>query len=765
MFLPISSVPISNVEVLMAGAPEGLSAALTGRYQFERELGQGGMATVYLARDLRHDRNVAIKVLRSELAESLGRQRFLREIQVAARLNHPHILPLLDSGEAAGLLFFVMPVMQGQTLRGRLEAGTPLAVDEALRIGMEVADALDHAHRNDVIHRDIKPENILLHEGHAIVADFGIGKALVAASAGSSVFTQVGVTVGTPAYMSPEQASGDELDGRSDLFALGCVLYEMLTGEPAFTGTTASALIAKRFVYSPPSVSEVRSGVSEAVSRTVSRLLAREPAERFSSGAQVLSALRTQEVPVTAAPVRDDKSLAVLPFTSVGADAENELFADGLTEELITDLARVKALRVISRTSSMQLKGTTKPMRAIGRDLGVRYALEGSVRKAGTSLRITAQLIDTPSDARLWADKYTGTVEDVFDLQERVSRAIVEALDVTLSSEENARLTARPVSDVRAYELYLEARLELRRYNLERGVALLERAIAIEGEVPALRALRALALVSQVRAGLHKDSTPLDQAEVEARALLAIAPDAAYGHALLGYIGYERGEQREGVRHLYAALDRDPNDADVFFFLGISLVGAGQTEETAVVSRRLLATDPLSSTAQVFAGVATWFVGRAAEGLESMLRGVELDPESVIFRWTLGYHHALLGHVPEAAREAEWMRQRVPGMPYTAQLSALVAGMEGRQGEARELLGAVNTTPLDGHTKFHLGEAFAMAGDTARALELVEQGVDHNFYPHDFIARYSPFMAPLRGTPEFERILAKAARRVADFSR
>src|SRR4051794_16639961 len=205
-----------------------LIAALADRYRMERELGAGGMATVYLARDLRHDREVAIKVLNAELAESLGQQRFVREIGIAAKLNHPHILPLYDSGECDGFLYFVMPVMQGQTLRSRLEAERTLPVDDAVRIATDVADALDYAHRHDVVHRDIKPENILLHEGHAVVADFGIGKALVAAATESSPFTQIGVTVGTPAYMSPEQATGEEIDGRSDLFALGCVLYEML---------------------------------------------------------------------------------------------------------------------------------------------------------------------------------------------------------------------------------------------------------------------------------------------------------------------------------------------------------------------------------------------------------------------------------------------------------------------------------------------------------------------------------------------------------
>jgi eukaryotic-like serine/threonine-protein kinase len=213
-----------------------LTACLADRYHIERALGAGGMATVYLAHDLRHDRDVAIKVLHAELAESLGRQRFVREIRLAARLTHPHILPLYDSGEADGILYFVMPVMQGLTLRNRLEAERTLPVDDAVRIASEVADALDYAHRHDVVHRDIKPENILLHEGHAVVADFGIGKAIVAAASETATFTQIGVTVGTPAYMSPEQATGEELDGRSDLFALGCVLYEMLKSPSSWRG-------------------------------------------------------------------------------------------------------------------------------------------------------------------------------------------------------------------------------------------------------------------------------------------------------------------------------------------------------------------------------------------------------------------------------------------------------------------------------------------------------------------------------------------------
>jgi eukaryotic-like serine/threonine-protein kinase len=302
---------------------ERLTAALADRYRIDRELGAGGMATVYLAHDLKHDRDVALKVVRSEVAESLARQRFVREIRLAARLNHPHILPLYDSGEAGEFLFFVMPVIQGQTLRDRLKQEGHLSVESAVRIATEIADALDYAHRNDVVHRDIKPENILLHEGHAVVADFGIGKAIVVAATDSATFTQIGVTVGTPAYMSPEQAAGEELDGRSDLFALGCVMYEMLTGDVAFTGPTAQAVIAKRFVHTPPEISAVRPTVPPSIGQAVSRLLSKEPADRHATGAQVIVALTSAPVAVQPAPVRvaDETSIAVLPFDGPAAFA------------------------------------------------------------------------------------------------------------------------------------------------------------------------------------------------------------------------------------------------------------------------------------------------------------------------------------------------------------------------------------------------------------------------------------------------------------
>ncbi len=742
---------------------------LAGRYRLDRPLGQGGMATVYLATDQKHGREVAIKVLRPELAEALGRERFLREIQLAAQLTHPNILPLYDSGEAEGLLFFVMPVMQGATLRDRLAATGPLPVDEALRYAAEVAEALDYAHRHDIVHRDIKPENILLHEGHAVVADFGVGKALVAAGPEHATVTQAGMMVGTPAYLSPEQAAGDALDGRSDLFALGCVLHEMLTGAPAFAGPTLQAVIAKRFMYSPPPVTDARPEVPPALAEVTRRLLEREPAARFATGAEVASALRTPSpLPVAARPPPaepDQRSLAVLPFENLSADPESEFFSDGLTEELITDLAAVRALRVTSRASSRQLKGTARSVPEIGALLGVQYVVTGSARRAGNALRVTAQLVEAATDIPRWSEKFSGTLDDVFDVQERVSRAIVAALQVTLSAREDARLAQRPIKDARAFELYLKAQELVRRYGapIDRVLALLDRADAIEGPSLPLRALRIYTQIMQMRAGMRTDAENLAQAEAAAQALVAEAPQAAYGYALLGFIAYERGDQVEAVRGLRRAVELDPSDADALFFLGIACQGAGDVASALVTADQLWRVDPLSVMAAILVAATHWFMGQPAARMDALEQAMQVDPENPILRWTVGYTHALLGRPDLALGHAEWMMLHAPGMPYAGQLLALAHGLAGRHAEARAALGDIASIPFDAHLTFHLGESYAAAGDAETALRLLERSVENGFYPDGYIREHCPFLAPLRGSAEFARLSARADERAATF--
>ncbi len=755
----------------MSNTFERLEAALVDRYTMEHEIGAGGAATVYLAEDLKHHRKVAVKVLRPELAAAIGPERFLREIEIAANLTHPHILPLHDSGEADGFLYYVMPFVEGESLRDLITRERQLPVDQAIQIAREVADALASAHKRDVVHRDIKPENILLQEGHAVVADFGIARAI--STSGGKQLTQTGLAMGTPVYMSPEQASADQVDGRSDIYALGCVLYEMLAGGPPFTASTPQGVMARHLIDPVPSLSTVRATVPPAVEAAITKALAKVPTDRFATAGEFAEALtRTDAVtPTTAtsvgAQMPAELSIAVLPFANMSPDPENEYFSDGLTEEIIADLSKIRALSVISRTSAMQFKGTDKDLPTIGRELGVRYLLEGSVRRAGNSLRITAQLIDAQTDAHLWAEKYSGTMDDVFDVQERVSREIVGALDITLTPDEDRRLGDRPIADVRAFELYLRARQELRGWGpeaIDRASKLLSQAVEIEGETPPLRALMAWAKVTEIKSGLNRDLRPLDEAEAEAHALLALAPEAPYGHALLGYIEYERGHQPQAAKHFLSALDRDPNDADSLSFLIMVYISSGQNERGAEACKRLIACEPLAPMALGLAsGTRYWFVGEPEKGLKGQLRALEIDPHNFIFHWTLGYTYASLSQLSEATKYVTWMRDVAPDLPYTRQMQALLDALNGEKERALECLAPVDAAPLDAHNKFHLAESFAMAGATDRALDVLERSVDEGFYPYPFIAEYCPFMAPLRGTPRFEAILAKAKRLVDDF--
>jgi serine/threonine protein kinase len=474
-----------------ASSIDKLREALSQSYSIDRELGRGGMATVYLAQDTKHDRVVALKILHPDLAASLGPDRFLREIKLAARLNHPHILPLFDSGQADAFLYYVMPYVEGESLREKLDRDQQLPIEEAVHHGRAIASALDYAHRQGIVHRDIKPENIMLYEGEAMVMDFGIAKAVSAA--GSETLTQTGMMVGTPAYVSPEQAAGESnLDGKSDQYSLACVVYEMLTGERPFSGATPQAVMSKRFSETPKPLRSLRSTIPESVEKAVTRAMTTDATGRYSTTAQfgqalvsgnVVTPTNTATVPV--AVVSAAKSVAVLPFANLSADPDSEYFTDGMADEIINALSKIQSLRVASRTSSFAFKGKNEDIGEIGKKLKVSTVLEGSMRKMGNKLRITAQLVNVADGYQLWSERYDREMEDVFAIQDDISQAIVKALKVILSEGEKKQIEKARAVDVKAYDFYLRGRQyfhHFRRKSLEYARQMFNRAIEIEPE-------------------------------------------------------------------------------------------------------------------------------------------------------------------------------------------------------------------------------------------------------------------------------------------
>ncbi len=473
-----------------------LKTALADRYAIERELGAGGMATVYLAEDIKHGRHVAVKVLRPEIAAALGTERFLQEIQIAGKLNHPHILALYDSGEADGFLYYVMPHVEGESLRDRLNREKQLGVEDALRFTEQVASALDYAHGQAVIHRDIKPENILLHEGEAMVADFGI--ALAVSAAGEERLTATGLSVGTPEYMSPEQGTGERhLDARSDIYSLGCVLYEMLAGEPPFTGPTAQAVIAKRTVGHPPSVRQARESVGEPVDRALQKALAKIPADRFAEVSEFAGALRATRTPpprrrlatlvivaavaalgvFTALAVRDRGGvdlnpdlLAVAPFDILTPDPELQFWGEGFVDMLSRSLDGAGALRTVSPTVVIrrwQGRADLASATALGRATGARLALYGSLIGAGSdSVRLAAAVMDVATETLLAEFEFRETADRVDRVADSVTLAVLRELGRGRPGGRE-RLSAMGTTSLPAIKAFLKGEQFYRRANLD----------------------------------------------------------------------------------------------------------------------------------------------------------------------------------------------------------------------------------------------------------------------------------------------------------
>jgi serine/threonine-protein kinase len=739
------------------------------------------MAAVYLAHDLKHDRLVALKVLHPHLSATLGPERFLREIRLVARLQHPNILPVHDSGEADSttdtgrVLWFSMPFVEGESLRERLRRDLQLSIEEAIAIAREVAEALDYAHSQDIIHRDVKPENILLSRGHALVADFGIARALAGGAPGqtSHQLTEAGLALGTPAYMSPEQASGErDVDGRSDVYSLGCVLYEMLVGEPPYTGPTAQAIITKRFTDPVPSVRRARQQITTALEQTVSRCLAAVPADRFPSAGALAERLGSRELtasdhlPTTPTRGTVEQSIAVLPFANLSADPENEYFADGMTDELINALAKVSGLHVVSRTSAFAFKGRLEDIRAIGKRLQVRTVLEGSIRRAGRRLRLSAQLINVADGYLLWSETYDRDAEDVFAIQDEISRAIAGALRVRLFGEQQAVLVKPPTDDLEAYILYLKGRHFWNRrteQDLRRGLEYFEQALARD---PKYAMAHAGVADSYAILGFYSALPPTEafpKAKAAALSALALEPNLAEAHPALAYVAmYYDWDWPAAEREFQLAIRLNPGYATARQWYGNFLVVLGRFQDSLDEFSKAVALDPLSPLKLGALGWSYYFARRYEEAVDQCRRALELEPSYPVAHLWLGLAYEQLARFGEAVAEFE-EAARITDRSV-ASLGFLSHGyaVAGRESDARSVFDELIQLRARRHVSaYDLAVIQLGLGDNASASDWLERAYNERAHQMAWI-KVDPRLDPIRGTASFDRLLERM--RLADLT-
>ncbi len=782
----------------MAEAAHRLQDSLSGRYHIERELGRGGMAAVYLADDLKHHRSVAIKVLDPELAAAIGAERFLREIQIAARLNHPQILPLHDSGAAEGLLYYVMPYVEGESLRERLTREKQLPIAEAVTIACEVAAALTYAHRQGFIHRDIKPENILLSQGHPLLADFGIARAVSAA--GREKLTRTGVAVGTPVYMSPEQAGGaSAIDGRSDLYSLGCVLYEMLAGQPPFTGPSVESIVHQHLAVPPPLITNLRPSTPVGISGLLERVLAKVPADRYASGEEFARALKealTEPEPklvsvqskgrarrsarfavpaalaaavlVVAAggwmllrgvhqvPGRIE-SLAVLPLENLSGDPQQEFFADGMTEELINRLAQIGALRVTSRSSAMMFKGTKQTIPEIARRLKVDAVIEGSVRRAGDRVRVTVQLVHAATDKNLWSSSYERDAGDVFALQSEAAQDIAGQIHGVLTPQERTRLAAGRHVDPAAHEAYLKGR-----YELAKGLSSSAKALEYFGQATDLDPTYALAYVGAADSyvGLaNRGYLAPDQALAKARAAalkaLELDPTLGAAHNSLGSISMNAWDWRSAEREHRRAIAMNPGYADGHERLSVLLAYLGRDREAMIAVTRALQLNPVASQPNANVGLFHYYARRFDQAIEALRKALELDPTNASAYLHLAWVYPERGMHNEAIAAAQKYIALAGPQPDALSALGYAYAEAGNRTQAQKLL-----RDLEDRSKHEYVAPYELAivcvglGETEQALAWLEQG----FRRHDPKLRRLKVdrkFDPLRTDPRFQDLLRR----------
>jgi serine/threonine protein kinase len=717
------------------------------------------MGEVYLAEDKKLDRKVALKFLPSGLvANDELRTRFVREAKALAKQNHPNIVTVFEVGEFGGRPFFAMEYVNGQTLRQFAESKGE-TIRTIIEWAIQLCQGLGEAHRNGIIHRDIKSTNVIVDQGGRIkILDFGL-----AAMSGSEELTKTGSTLGTVAYMSPEQVSGREADHRSDLFSFGVVLYELLAGRTPFRRDNEGATLRAIMQDKPEPLTRYKNDVPEPMQQIISKLLEKDIELRYQTAEGVLADLKrllydSQSVTGPVASNESDKnSIVVIPFNNISSEEDNDYFSDGLTEEIITDLSGVSEMRVISRSSAMKLKGTDKDVRAIASELNVHYILTGSVRKAGNNVRITAQLIDASKDEQVWGDKYRGTLEDVFEIQEEVSQAIVSTLKVKLTSTEKKQLAARPIEDPRAYEYYLRARQELAKWTkagFDRAANFVSQAIEIAGENAQLLALMAHVQYQYVNTGA-RPATHRKVIEDYLNRALRLDPDLSEALLVQAFVGQTFGDNKQDAnRPLKRIIENEPHHAEAMRWLALNYGLMGKTDEAIKLAQQSIDLDPLSLQAKSTMSFIQLMSGNF-EAIERMNRELyKLDSDSPHQKGRMIHTLTYLGKLDEIP---EYMDGFPQDTFYGRLIMMFYFGMRGDREKSYSYVNdeMIDTASRDDQYSLFVAWGYASNKEADKTLEWLELAFDNGFTNYPFLAKYDPHFRFLDDEPRFQDFLKR----------
>ncbi len=742
-----------------------------GPYEILAPLGAGGMGEVYRARDTRLERSVAVKVLPEDVAASPNAlARFEREAKAVAALSHPNILAIHDFGIADGVQYAVMELLEGQTLRERT-AEALIPPRKAVEYGLQIVRGLGAAHDRGIVHRDLKPENLFLtRDGLVKILDFGLARPAPDKTPEdeTTVRTQEGAILGTAGYMSPEQARGRPADPRSDLFSFGAILYEMLTGRRAFQGATGIETMISILQDDPPRSPAGGREVPAELAALLAHCLEKEPDERFQTARDLGFALlvaereiRGESTPSGAADAvssAKDASIAVLPFRNMSADPEAEYFSDGMTEEIINALTGIQDLKVAARTSSFAFKGRDTDVRGIGRELGVRAVLEGSVRHAGERIRITAQLIDVTSGYHLWSEKFDRDMRDVFAVQDEIARAIAATLKVRLLGADSP-LVAAPTRDVEAYDRYLKGRYFWSRRQTKAAIREFEAAIALDPDYAAAHTGLADSYAVWGFYGGIPTWEAFARARNAAESSERLNPDSAEVHLSLGIVEHYYGwDIAREERELRLAIERDPR-SDAWFWLTLCLVVSDRFEEGLEAGERAVAAEPHSANARAVRGWAYAGSRRFGEALPDFVGAVELDPEAAFPLWSLGFAQQQTGAF-EAAIATLSRGVEITRREHTFELALLsgACAAAGREAEGRRILAELHDRASRSYVPpFDLALAHASLGEKELTLAALERAFDERnallWYRIHF-----PVFDGLREEPRWRAIADRLAR-------